>query len=263
MAGMYGRYPNTYQEKKGRLSSIGDITEDVDESRPISDNLEPPAADTQTPVDEPKPNLTGTEEPAAQKPSWLSKAWGGIKDTFRAPVDAPKDEEGNLTGAPAVKEGMGHKILRYALPAMASFGAGQGIAPGLMAGMIGSGQTRTDNMKNELDFNKDNIAKKKAQASLLADAEKQKETARHNQATEGIGRTKANKIGKQKDDITSPDEVAAFQGLPKQYQDALSQMTLAELIKAKADPDPIKAKAASYMYKGLKKPAESQFIIGE
>lgn len=262
MAGMYGRYPNTYQEKKGRLSSI-DL--DDTESRPISTVLEPPAADTQPPVDEPKPVLTGADEPEAPegKPSWLSRAWGSVKDTFRAPVDAPKDEEGNLTGAPAVKEGMGHKILRYALPAMASFGAGQGIAPGLMAGMIGSGQTRTDNMKNELDFNKDNIAKKKAQASLLADAEKQKETARHNKATEGIGWTKANKIGKQKDDITSPDEVAAFQGLPKQYQDALSQMTLAELIKAKADPDPIKAKAASYMYKGLKKPAESQFIIGE
>ena len=165
MAGIYGRYPNTYREKMGRLSSIGDITEDdlADGSRPISGNLEP--VETQMPIVE--PNLTGTEEPAA-KPSWLSKAWGGIKDTFSAGVDAPRDKEGNLTEAPQVKEGMGHKILRYALPAMMSAGAGQGIAPGLFAGMIASGKARGDHQKNLLKFNEDKIKKQAAADELTA-----------------------------------------------------------------------------------------------
>lgn len=170
---MFNRYKNQYKAPDagvfGKL--MGSFNEPKDESTLKLDTEKPnyflmdeglnhsqaqPITETESrPISQPNTSDKG-------KTGWLSNAWGKTKDFFGAKVVGGDDT------APKVEEGTGHKILRYAVPALMSMAGGAGIFPGLAAGMAGSAKGRQKEMEATTDWNKAKSAEELRREQLAA-----------------------------------------------------------------------------------------------
>jgi len=75
--------------------------------------------------------------------------------------------------APQYEEGLGHKILRYALPALMGSRMGLGILPGAMIGMAGTAKGNAANMAAQEAFNKEQLESVNKNKQLAYDVMKE------------------------------------------------------------------------------------------
>jgi len=239
------------ETKKGYLSKLIDkelsISKDLspDEARPISSNISKPSSSQDT--ENYNQDISSSND---NKKSWLSNAWDKVKDSFGTKVEVNKDKEGNLTEVPKIKEGIGHKILRYALPALMSFSAGQGIAPGLFSGMLGSYGMKKGYKEDVTDFNKEMLSKQAKKAELARKlAEDQREAEQFNITTALKKRGQDIYASKGKEPAITITEKTAFAQISPKLKEKLKTASLEELADAMTSSDPQAAAAASYLYK--------------
>lgn len=118
---------------------------------------------------------------ASQKSNIFGKLWDGMKSTFSETV-----VPATSTSPATTKEGLGHKIMKYALPALTTMGGGAGALPGLLGAFAGEAKNRRGQVEDENAFQKQSAANA-LKAADDARAEKQfEETKRHNKVVEGI-----------------------------------------------------------------------------
>ena len=172
---MFSRYTNQYKKpEEGTLSKLmgGFDNKPVEKSLGLEVDKPSFAVDATLgqlpPKGPPALDPSPTEQPseAGEKKGWQSNAWDKTKDFFGAEVVGGEDS------APRVEEGLGHKIMNYALPALMSLGGGAGILPGLMSGMAKSAKGRQQEMETSTDWQKNKSATDLKQQTIQADKDK-------------------------------------------------------------------------------------------
>jgi hypothetical protein len=200
--------------------------------------------------------ISQPKEGEAGKKGWLSNAWNKVKGSFGAEVT------GGTDGPPKIEEGVGHKIMRYALPALMSLGGGAGMLPGLMAGMAGSSKGRQAEMEASADWNKVKTAEQLKREQMQADALKQAQADKFKQSGLDISRARLG-LEQEKAGLGKNDDIALshLANYDKETQNSIMGMTDNDLIGSAATATDPKEKA---MYKAiLKQRKSSKMYKGE